>query len=249
MGAEQLVRVHGEVQARVGYVLRSWIRAMFRAWRHREVRLYWLLEPLQVLEGLHFVVRYTHPRQAFRVNLSRSFLLGSVRSMPFLGVQWVAFQAPACLAHEQKVRRLLYSLGLCLRFFVERAFSEGLMPKALIFLSKRGSSPRLDFRPHLNEYLAFLGRVARGLCLGARSPLRIWWFVGQGVGNLKFRVQNRRGRVLRSFTLAALRTPPDIRSQVIVGLLLRSLREVVVIQGRWSWAIQCKKKSKQDAFH
>jgi sec-independent protein translocase protein TatC len=167
------------------------------------------------------------PTEAFFVNLKVAFYAGLFLSVPLLLFQVWKFVAPGLYEHERRysfpfliISTILFLLGAIFAYIV-------ILPIALHFLILQGGElwqPNIT----LSNYLSFCMRLILAAGLVFEFPVLIYFLTKVGVVTPEFLVKNRKYAVLVAFVIAAILTPPDVFSQVMLAVPLFLLFEVSI---------------------
>ena len=167
------------------------------------------------------------PTEAFFVNLKVAFYAGLFLSVPLLLFQVWKFVAPGLYEHERRysfpfliISTILFLLGAIFAYIV-------ILPIALHFLISQGGElwqPNIT----LSNYLSFCMRLILAAGLVFEFPVLIYFLTKVGVVTPEFLVKNRKYAVLVAFVIAAILTPPDVFSQVMLAVPLFLLFEVSI---------------------
>jgi sec-independent protein translocase protein TatC len=167
------------------------------------------------------------PTEAFFVNLKVAFYAGLFLSVPLLLFQVWKFVAPGLYEHERRysfpfliISTILFLLGAIFAYAV-------ILPIALHFLIAQGGElwqPNIT----LSNYLSFCMRLILAAGLVFEFPVLMYFLAKVGVVTPEFLVKNRKYAVLLAFVIAAILTPPDVFSQVLLAVPLFLLFEVSI---------------------
>ncbi len=188
------------------------------------------IEPY-LAEGKLYVTR---PTDAFFLTLKLAFILGVVIAAPVVLSQVWAFLAPALYDHEKRyiIPALIAGTGL----FVAGVLMAYLwvLPAALKFLLR---FQRADLEPILtaNEYLGFSLQFMIAFGLVFQLPLFMVLLSAIGlVGPATYRKYRPYALVVGS-VVAALVTPPDPASMLLMLFPLIALYEIGILVARLVW--------------
>jgi sec-independent protein translocase protein TatC len=143
-----------------------------------------------------------------------------------------AFVSPGLYKHEKRLARplLVAALGL---FYLGCAFAYFLvLPAAFRFLT--AVTPKgVEMMTDITHYLDFVMLMffAFGLCF--EVPVAVVILAAIGVVDLQKLRSGRRYAIVGAFTIAALITPPDITSMMMLGIPMCLLYELGVLAVRW----------------
>jgi len=170
---------------------------------------------------------YTGLAEAFMVQLKVSMMTGVFLAMPFIFYQVWLFIAPGLYKTEQKAALpvvtaacLLFTAGISFAYYV--VFPFGFR----FFVSY--SSDYLMLLPSLKEYLEFAWRFMLMFGIVFQLPLVSYILSRIGIVNYKMLSQARRYAIVAIFIVAAIFTPPDVFSQMMMAAPLLILYEISI---------------------
>ncbi len=184
-------------------------------------------------EGTSFV--YTKLPEAFLTYLKVALLASVFIASPYLFYQLWKFVAPGLYKREKRMvfPFVLFSTVLFLSGAVFCYLA--VLPWACKFFLAYGADPETSIRPMLtiSEYLAFSTRLLLAFGLVFELPLAMM-FVGRAglIRHQKLRKLRPIALVL-AFVGASLITPPDVVTQIALGLPLMLLYELGIWLVRW----------------
>jgi sec-independent protein translocase protein TatC len=165
------------------------------------------------------------PTEAFFVNLKAAFFAAVFLSTPLILFQVWKFVAPGLYAHERRYS-LPFLITSTILFVVGGLFAYlVILPLTLRFLIAQGSElwqPNIT----LSNYLSFAMRIILVAGLIFEFPVLMYFLTKIGVVTPAFLIKNRKYAFLAAFVIAAVLTPPDVFSQVLLALPLYLLFEV-----------------------
>jgi len=167
----------------------------------------------------------------FLVPIKLAFFTALVVMMPVVLYQIWAFVAPGLYRNEQRLARPLL-VSATLLFYLGCAFAYFLVLPAvftfLIAVAPEGVAIATDLSHYLDFVLALF--LAFGLCF--EIPVAIVILVALGVVTPDALVKNRRYVIVGAFVVAAVLTPPDVASQLMLAIPMCGLYEVGVLVAR-----------------
>ena len=217
-----------ELRRRLIWSVASFTGGCLVAWEWRERILEVLAKPFrdswiaQNLPGpptLHFAA----PGAAFVSYVKLSMVGGVVLAAPFIFYQIWGFIAPGLYAREKRfvIPFVLFSTGL----FVGGGFFgwRTAFPIAFnYFLSMSGAvgEQGVTITPTvmMNEYLDFVTQMLLGFGLIFEIPVFVLFLSVAGVVNYLHLITFGRWFILASFVVAAILTPPDVTSQLLMAV-------------------------------
>jgi sec-independent protein translocase protein TatC len=167
----------------------------------------------------------------FLTPVKLAFVAAVMLTMPVLLYQAWAFVAPGLYRHEKRYARPLLAAAVLL-FYAGCAFAYFLvLPMVFGFLS-RITPPGVRMMTDISHYLDFV--LVMFLAFGAsfEVPVAVVVLVLLGVVTPKQLAEFRGYVIVAIFVLAAVITPPDVVSQLLLALPMMALYELGVIAAR-----------------
>ncbi|KGI78954.1 twin-arginine translocase subunit TatC [Oleiagrimonas soli] len=195
----------------------------FREWLYTE-----LAEPLtrHLPHGGHLIA--TEVSSPFFTPIKLTAVLALVLAMPVVIYQAWAFVSPGLYRHEKRLARPLL-VSAVLLFYTGCAFAYFLvMPAAFRFLT--AVTPQgVEMMTDINHYLSFVLTLffAFGLCF--EVPVAVVILVAIGLLSVDKLRKSRPYVVVVCFALAAVLTPPDVMSQVLLAVPMYLLFEAGIL--------------------
>ncbi len=189
-----------------------------------------LLQPLLRAGQNHLV--YISLFEAFFSQMKVAFFFASMVAFPVAVTQMWRFVAPGLYRHEKDaflpflmLSPLLFALGAALAYFLA-------MPLALHFLlSYQGNigGVQQDAMPGVGNYLNFATTFLFGFGAAFQLPVALLILERAGLVSRAQFVSGRRYAIVASTALAAVLTPPDIVSMLLLAVPLVLLYEFALI--------------------
>ena len=184
-----------------------------------------LTRPLVVAMGEDGAMIFTGLPEAFFTYLKVSLLSGLMLASPVLLYQFWMFVAPGLYRREKQV--LLPIVFLSTIFFVGGSLFGYFIVFPWGFKFFLGfQTESLKALPSMREYLAFSAKLLLAFGLVFELPLVLTFLARLGVVSVDFLKRNRKYAVLLFFAGAAMLTPPDVVTQVMMALPLMVLYEI-----------------------
>ncbi len=181
-------------------------------------------------QGAHLIA--TEVTSPFITPLKLAFYTALFISMPVILYQLWAFVSPGLYKHEKRLARPLLVAALAL-FYMGGAFAYFLvLPAAFRFLT--AVTPQgVEMMTDITHYLDFVMLMffAFGLCF--EVPVAVVILAAIGVVDLARLRSGRRYAIVGAFGVAALITPPDITSMLMLGIPMCLLYELGILAVRW----------------
>jgi sec-independent protein translocase protein TatC len=175
---------------------------------------------------------YTELFEAFFVEIKVALFAALMIAFPVFATQIWKFVAPGLYKNEQKaflpfllLTPILFALGACLAYFVA-------MPVALRFLlgfSGDVGGVSQEALPGVGNYLSFVTTFIFGFGVAFQLPVLLMLLERAGIITRDQLKGGRRYAIVGSFAVAAVLTPPDVVSQLLLGIPLCILYEFSIM--------------------
>ena len=184
---------------------------------------------------------FTGLPEAFFTYLKVAFISGIILSTPVIFYQFWGFVAPGL--YDKEKRLLIPIVALSTVFFVGGAFFGYFIVFPFGFKFFLGfASDTIRPLPSMREYLSFSTKLLLAFGLVFELPLVITFLARIGIVSVDFLKKKRKYAILIIFTAAAILTPPDVATQIMMAVPLMVLYEISIVGAR----IFGKKKSSDE---
>jgi sec-independent protein translocase protein TatC len=179
----------------------------------------------------------TKPFQLININMSGqltthiavSIVSGVILSAPFILYEFWRFFRPALYSTERKYARgavvwssMLFFMGVVFGYYM-------IVPLSIHFLGSYEISEQVLNQIYIRSYIGTLTSIILASGLIFELPLITFVLTKIGIITPQFLVKYRRHSIVVIFIIAAIITPPDIFSQILVSIPLLVLFEVSII--------------------
>lgn len=222
-----------ELRRRLIYCILALVVTFFVCFYFSEKIFAFLLQPLLVA-GQKKVI-YTQIFEAFFVQVKVGFFAAMMLSFPVIANQLWQFVAPGLYRKEKRAllpflvaTPVLFIAGAAMAYFVA-------VPMALHFLlSFQGNVGGVDREalPSVDAYLSFVMQFLFAFGLAFLLPVLMMLLARAGIVSRKQLKGARRYAIVAAFAIAAVLTPPDVGSQLLLAIPLCLLYELGLI-GIW----------------
>lgn len=192
--------------------------------------LEWLLKPAPLMSQ---TLSSLQPAGVFTQSLRLSLMSGVILALPLVLFQLWSFVSPGLKFRERKVFLISLYAGTGL-FFAGVLFSYyWVVPKTLLFFWDY--SERLGVKPawSIDYYLSFILMFLISFGIAFELPLVILLLIRFGIVKRDWLVSKRPHAIVAIAILAAVLTPPDVISLLILGIPLWILFEISLWVSKW----------------
>lgn len=199
-------------------------------WRLAPRLLIVLLEPARAA-GAQLI--QLAPAELFWVYMKLALLLGLILSAPVVVYQVLAFLWPGLTRPERRYTALL--LPAAFLFFAAGVAFAYVFFLAFLFRFFLGfTAPGVTPTFSVGSYVSFVLNLLLPFGLTFQFPVLLYLLGRLGLVTAPFLVKNRKYAVLLIFIAAAVLTPPDPFSQIIMAVPLFLLYELGIVLVRWA---------------
>jgi sec-independent protein translocase protein TatC len=225
-----------EIRQRLIYSIIFFLLAFIASYYFIEHIYNFLLKPLIEIYGPNHEKRiiYTGLTEAFVTYVRLAFLSSLFFSTPFFISQFYLFISPALYKKEKRFIVLilaasptLFLLGAILLYYF-------IFPLAFKFFVSFEMSGNLidipiELEARISEYLNLVVKLIFGFGIAFQLPILLIVLVKVGLITVKSLRQKRKYWILLIFISAAILTPPDIFSQVLLAIPMILLYEIAIL--------------------
>ena len=194
-----------------------------------EFFLLWLEDPLpKQFADLTFIT----PTEPFFTNMKVSFMGSMFISMPWILYHLWGFIAPGLKVKEKKITAMFVFFGTVFFLFGGIFCYFLVLPLGLKFLLAYGSN-YWKMQVTIGFYFSFVVKLIMAFAFAFQTPLLMVLLTKFGVINTVKMKLYRKWAFLGTFALAAVLTPPDIITQVLLAFPLYGLYEFGIVVSRF----------------
>ncbi len=164
----------------------------------------------------------------FFIPFKVTFLAAVVISLPVLLYQTWAFVAPGLYAHEKRLVAPLV-IASTLLFICGMAFAYFLVFPTVFRVMQAFTPAGVEWMPDIGTYLSFVTNMFLAFGVTFEVPIVVILLVRMGVVSVQKLREIRPYVIVCAFIVAAVVTPPDVTSQVLLALPLCLLYEVGLV--------------------
>ncbi|MDX9906324.1 MAG: twin-arginine translocase subunit TatC [Bacteroidales bacterium] len=179
------------------------------------------IEPLQIVN--------IQMSGQFMVHLYISLMTAVVVALPYLLWEIWSFVRPALLPKEKKYSKgivfystLLFVLGVLFSYFL-------IVPLTINFFATYSVSDSVNNTITLNSYISTIVSLTLSTGLVFELPIVVFFLTKVGILTPAFMRKNRKYVIVILLVLAAVITPPDVFSQIMVTIPMLLLYEMSIV--------------------
>ena len=214
-----------ELRKRLGISVGSLIVMFFVMFYFHEPILNWMVEPLNIAllevgkKSVHAadgMITTSQVGGAFFVALKVAFFAAIVGALPIILSQIWMFVAPGLYANEKKMI-IPFIVGGTTMFLVGVLFAYYIVtPFGFDFLITFGS---FKFTPLINieDYVGFFTKIMFGFGIAFELPIFAYFLALLGLVNDRNMIEFFKYAIVIIFVVAALLTPPDVLTQLLMA--------------------------------
>ena len=225
-----------ELKKRVLFSLLFFLAALGVAYLYSSHIYEFLLAPLAKYYQAREIkgnIIYTNLAEAFFTYLKLSFWSAMFLSFPFVMTQVYLFMAPGLYKHEKSI--LVTYMVLSPILFILGAFTAYyyIFPTAweffLSFENHTLDHLSIKLESRISEYLSISMQIIMAFGIAFQLPVFITLLNKIGLIEVATLKSNRRIAIVLIFIIAAVLTPPDVLSQVILAIIMIILYELSIL--------------------
>tara|TARA_Y100000385_G_scaffold285107_1_gene344406 strand:+ start:378 stop:1229 length:852 start_codon:yes stop_codon:yes gene_type:complete len=163
--------------------------------------------------------------EQFFTHIKISIWLGFILAFPYVFWEFWRFIKPGLYNHEQKAARgivtacsFLFMSGVLFGYYV-------ISPFAITFLTGYQVSPDIISSPTLASYINYMTMLTIPTGIIFELPIVVYFLAKIGLISSDFMKKYRRHAFVIVFILAAIITPPDVLTQILIGIPIYVLYE------------------------
>jgi sec-independent protein translocase protein TatC len=183
---------------------------------------------------------YTAPAETIMISLKIASVCGLMLASPVIFQQAWSFISPA-LYKREKILALPTAIASTFCFLTGITFSFYLLPLALKFLTEFATGA-LDPFFKVDEYFSFLIKISLSFGFAFQLPVVAFVFSKMGWIDHRFLLRNFRYAIVLIFIVAAILTPPDVLSQIMLALPLLVLYALSILISFFAGRKECQQE-------
>lgn len=188
----------------------------------------WLAKPMLAQLPVGVAMIATEVTSPFFIPIKVTLLAALVLALPVVLYQVWAFVAPGLYAHEKRLVTPLV-LASTLLFLFGMAFTYFLVFPIVFGVMKTFTPEGVAWMPDIGAYFSFVVNMFLAFGITFEVPIAVILCVKVGIVTIAKLREIRPYVVVGAFVVAAVVTPPDVLSQLLLAVPLCVLYEVGII--------------------
>ncbi len=210
-----------ELRDRIIKSLAAFVICTMAVWNYLDPVIQFMVKPVGRIV-------FTSPEEAFGARMTITMVAGFLLSLPVILFQLWKFISSGLNPSERGYVKIFGPLSLIF-FFMGVAFGYFVMvPISLRFLMSF-SSPWMVPMITVDKYISFVGSIILSSGATFELPLILAFLARIGIATPEFLRQKRRYAIVIILIVAAILTPPDVVSQMILAIPLFALYELGIL--------------------
>jgi sec-independent protein translocase protein TatC len=217
-----------ELRVRLAYSMAALIVCFFIAFYFYEPILDWMTLPLKEVLPDDSNMIATGVPEVFFTAVKVSLFTGFLLALPFILYQFWLFISPGLYEHEKRYvwPFVFFASGM---FFMGAAFAYYIVvPYGFAFLVNFAEQV-VTVAPKINEYVGFFTKIMVGFGIAFELPVVTFFLALLGLVDDHTLKSFFKYAIILIFILAALLTPPDVVTQLLMAIPLIILYGVSII--------------------
>lgn len=189
-----------------------------------------LQEAMDIYGGSQRLI-YTGLTETFLTYIRLSFFCGFLVSFPFFAVQFWLFVAPGLYNVERRIFKpylffipVLFIMGIVFAYFVVIPLTYQFLLSFQDLSVYKGLNIELEAR--VSEYLSLTIRMMVAFGVSFQIPIMVFLSIRFGIFSYESLSKGRKFVIVGIFIFAAMITPPDVLTQILLAIPLMVLYEL-----------------------
>ncbi len=195
------------------------------------------------IKDIPFKIQSRNMTGQFTMHIMSSFIIGLIIAFPYVVWEFWRFIKPGLQLKERKYSRgavgsvsILFFLGVSFGYFI-------IAPWMVYFLANYSISPIIENEFDITSYVSTVVMLVLGSGLLFQLPVVIYFLTKMGIVTPEFLRKYRKHSIVIILIVAAIVTPPDPLSQMLITIPLYMLFEISILIS----SSVAKRKAREDA--
>ena len=180
------------------------------------------------IDTLPFIIQSRKVTGQFSMHITSSFVIGLVLAFPYAFWEMWRFVSPGLYSTEKQISRgatffvsLLFIIGILFGYFI-------IAPLSINFLANYQVDPSVSNEFDITSYVTLLIMIVLACGILFQLPIVVYFLTKAGLITPQLMRHYRRHAIVVILILAALLTPPDPISQILIALPLLLLYQISI---------------------
>lgn len=179
---------------------------------------------------------FTGLTEGFMTHIRLSFFLGFSLSFPYIIYQLYHFISPALYKNEKRViipfmisSVILYFVGMFMAYFLVAPVACKFFISFESIISYNNKSIPIMLEARISEYLSTIIQLLISFGIVFQMPIVLMLLGKLGIISVNILIKYRRHAIVMNFIFAAIITPPDVISQIMLAIPMVILYEISIV--------------------
>ncbi|MFC2186631.1 twin-arginine translocase subunit TatC [Peijinzhouia sedimentorum] len=184
--------------------------------------------PVLCIEQLPFTIQSRQMTGQFTMHITSSMVIGIILAFPYAFWELWKFISPGLYDKEKNAARgatffvsILFIAGISFGYYI-------ITPLSVNFLSNYQVDPSVLNEFDITSYVSTLSMIVLASGMMFQLPVVVYFFTQAGFVTPQLMRSFRRHSIVVIFVLAAIITPPDVFSQILISIPLLVLYEISI---------------------
>jgi len=188
----------------------------------------WTGSSVLCIQELPFIIQSRQMTGQFTMHITSSFVIGLILAFPYAFWEMWRFISPGLYSNERKVSRgatfwvsIMFIGGVLFGYFI-------ITPLSINFLSNYNVDPSVSNEFDIISYVTTLTMLILACGILFQLPIVVYFLARAGIVTPELMIHFRKHAIVVILVLAALLTPPDPVSQILIALPLFLLYQISI---------------------
>jgi sec-independent protein translocase protein TatC len=178
---------------------------------------------------------FTGLTEGFMTHIRLSVFLGFSLSFPYIIYQIYQFLGPGLYKHEKKIilpfiisSIILYFIGMFMAYFLVTPVACKFFISFESVINYNNTSIPILLEARISEYLSTIMQLLISFGIVFQMPIILMLLAKLGIISVDTLIKYRRHAIVINFIFAAIITPPDVISQIMLAMPMVALYEISI---------------------
>jgi sec-independent protein translocase protein TatC len=191
------------------------------------------LDESMCIEKMDFIIQNTDVEGQVSILVWICIVSGFIMAFPYILFELWKFISPALYERERRHAKLFISVASAL-FFTGVLFGYFIVvPMSVTFFSSFKVSDFIQNEFNVDSYIGMIKTSVIASGLYFELPIIIYFLTKLGLVSAEFLKKYRRYAIVIIFIIAAIVTPPDVVSQIIIAIPMMLIYEACIVMSKY----------------